>query len=654
MRVACFSPLPPARSGIADYSVALVENLRPLVDLDVYSVAGQAFDASQYDLAVYQIGNNADHVHAYETALQHPGVVVLHEANLHHLICDVTIRRGDWDAYVAECEYNGGAEARAFSERVRGLEVGPDYDGVPMLRRLLERARGLIVHSRYVLGKCREAGYAGPAAVIPHGAWLPLPDRMGWRSGLGIDETAPLIGIFGFLKPYKRISQSLRAFARLVKSAPSAKLLMVGEEHSDFPLDPQIRALGLEAHVRKFGYARAEAFEGYIGACDIVLNLRYPTVGETSGTHLRALGMGKAVVVSDVGSFREFPDQICLKVPVDAREEDTLFEYLNLLVSRPTVARNMGGAARTWVERECAWPLVARRYADFLEAVHTGRPVSDEPRSEAPAAMAPPAVQVPGEYLLNWAEDPGARDYISTHLTRLTKTLELTPAGSADQRALEMGAYLQITPSLRTKLGYGDVRGCYYGPAGKTEHRQVKAESGETFTCEVDLFDAEKDAYPYPDGHFHTVLCCELLEHLTVDPMFMMSEINRITADAGHLVLTTPNIASMRGINAILTGYHPGLFPAYIKPPEPGKEPDARHNREYTAREVYLLLNDAGFTVTRLETGPFREEPHPEYLWIEHLLKRYGMPSDLRGEGIYIVGRKTGPVRSRWPEWLYS
>ena len=62
----------------------------------------------------------------------------MHESNLHHLIADLTIKRGDWDAYVRECEYNGGAAALAFAERVRKLEVGPDYEGVPMTRRLLE------------------------------------------------------------------------------------------------------------------------------------------------------------------------------------------------------------------------------------------------------------------------------------------------------------------------------------------------------------------------------------------------------------------------------------------------------------------------------------------------------------------------------------
>ena len=83
--------------------------------------------------------------------------------------------------------------------------------------------------------------------------------------------------------------------------------------------------------------------------------------------------MGKAVVVSDVGSFREYPDEICLKAPVDAREEEHLFEYLNLLASRPEVARALGARARAWAERECNWSTVAGRYVEFLECVVEGR-----------------------------------------------------------------------------------------------------------------------------------------------------------------------------------------------------------------------------------------------------------------------------------------
>ena len=167
----------------------------------------------------------------------------------------------------------------------------------------------------------RAAGFTGPVAVIPHGAWIPEADRHAWRYKLGLDEITPLIGIFGFLKPYKRIAESLRAFRRLVRLAPDVKMILVGEPHPEFPIEPMIRSMGLSANVRVLGFTPIEDFVGYLGACDIVLNLRYPTVGESSGTLLRSLGLGKAVLVSEVGSFQEFPDDVCLKVPVGPGEE---------------------------------------------------------------------------------------------------------------------------------------------------------------------------------------------------------------------------------------------------------------------------------------------------------------------------------------------
>jgi SAM-dependent methyltransferase len=242
---------------------------------------------------------------------------------------------------------------------------------------------------------------------------------------------------------------------------------------------------------------------------------------------------------------------------------------------------------------------------------------------------------------------------VETHLTRLARTLELTPHGAEEDRVLEMGAYMQITPALHFELGYGEVRGCYYGKLGDKDSKTVVAEDGREFRCEIDHFDAEKDAFPYPGSHFSTVLCCELIEHLPSDPMHTMSEINRILRDEGHLVLTTPNIASARSIAAVFAGYHPALFPAYLKP-EAVAQGESRHHREYTAKEIHLLLHYAGFDVLRLETGPFRDRPHPELAWVDQLIERYGFPKDLRGEGIYAVGRKTGPVRDRYPNWLYS
>jgi glycosyltransferase involved in cell wall biosynthesis/SAM-dependent methyltransferase len=667
MRIAFFSPLPPTRSGIADYSRALLDRLSRIAEVETFTEIPPGFDPARYDVAVYQLGNNPHHAFVYEMAMKHPGVAVMHEANLHHLIADVTIRRGDWDAYLREVEQNAGVDALDYARRyVRTVERGPDY-AIPMIRSILARSRAAIVHSAAVESELRASGFTGPIGRIPHGAWIDNAGvdngasdggRIKYRTCLGLDETTPLIGIFGFLKPYKRIAESLRAFKRLVRVVPDARMILVGEAHEELPLGAMITSLGLSAYVRHMGFADIENFNGYIGACDIVLNLRYPTVGESSGTLLRALGMGKAVIVSDIGSFREYPDEICLKAPVDSSEEDCLFEYLNLLVSRPELARAMGARAREWAERECNWESVAQRYSSFLEAVIENRDwpreeiaaISEEPRVAAAAA----GLEDVGSYVTSWASaEDGSRTYVETHLTRLEKTLAITPPGGPDDRALEMGAYLQITPALKTRLGYGDVRGCFYGTLGETDRRTVTSESGEIFECDIDLFDAENDVFPYQNEHFSTVLCCELLEHLASDPMHMMIEINRILKMGGHLVLTTPNIASLRAVSAILHGFHPMLFPAYIRPCGDGPT-DARHNREYTAREVDALLEIAGFETTLLETGPFRDEPRPELGWVEHLLDRYLLTKQHRGEGIYAVGRKVGPAKDRYPAWLYS
>ena len=391
-KIAFFSPLPPARSGIADYSAALLEELRKLADVQVFTAKPANFDPAAFDVILYQVGNNAYHDFCYEAAIAHPGVVVVHEANLHHLIADITIKRGDWDAYMRVVGEEGGPEALQYAQRVRALEIPPDYEGVPMLRGLLAHSKGAIVHSGCVETELRSAGFAGPIARIPHGAWIPETSRLNYRSLLGVDEATPLIGIFGFLKPYKRIAESLRAFRRLLRLAPNAKMILVGEPHPDFPLQSLIQSLGLTPNVRVLGFQPITEFVGYLAACDIILNLRYPTVGENSGTLMRALGLGKPVIVSEVGSFHELPDSICLKVPVDSSEEDHIFEYLNLLVSRPDIRRTMGAAARHWVETECSWPKVARKYAEFLACI-ANKPSHDHPAPTHDRAV--PATTIP-------------------------------------------------------------------------------------------------------------------------------------------------------------------------------------------------------------------------------------------------------------------
>ena len=195
LKLAFFSPLPPAKSGIADYSAALLAELsNGCADVTAFSRKPRTSIHREFDIALYQIGNNSYHDFCYEMALEHPGVVVIHEANLHHLIADMTIKRGDWDAYLREVEFERrtrGAGVRAA--RARRWKSGPDYEGVPMLRRLLTRSRGRHRAQRLRQStSCGNAGFTGPIARIPHGAWIPDADRLGYRqqAGPGRDDAA--------------------------------------------------------------------------------------------------------------------------------------------------------------------------------------------------------------------------------------------------------------------------------------------------------------------------------------------------------------------------------------------------------------------------------------------------------------------------------
>ena len=372
--------MPPARSGIADYSSALVRELLYLADVTIFQKAAPDFDPAAFDIALYQLGNNAEHGFVYEAALRFPGVVVMHEANLHHLIAEITIRRGDWDGYVGECDFEGGELARKRAETARTLVAGPDYEGVPMLRRIASVSRGVIAHSQYVMSRVREAGFRGPGAVIPHGAWVdPAPspgghagNRSSVRSRLGLDEATPLIGSFGYLKPYKRIAETLRALRRLVRIDPRVRMILGGEPHPDLPLAvsaPNTPDRAFRARARLYVRTRVRR-----------LHQRLRHRRQPAPSHRRRdfrqpsarLQRRAARLVSDVGAFAELPDEVCLKVPSARVKRTLIFEYLHLLVTRPDVGRQIGESARQWVARECAWSVVARKYVGFLQR-HRGR-----------------------------------------------------------------------------------------------------------------------------------------------------------------------------------------------------------------------------------------------------------------------------------------
>jgi glycosyltransferase involved in cell wall biosynthesis len=111
-----------------------------------------------------------------------------------------------------------------------------------------------------------------------------------------------------------------------------------------------------------------------MAACDVLVNLRYPTMGETSGSVIRALALGRPLLVSDVGWFTELSDDAVLKVPVDDYEVATIEAALGVAAEH---GATLGAAARAYVQREHALPAVADAYARALEAAAGGDAVND-------------------------------------------------------------------------------------------------------------------------------------------------------------------------------------------------------------------------------------------------------------------------------------
>jgi glycosyltransferase involved in cell wall biosynthesis len=371
VKVAYYSPLPPERSGIADYSTLLLPALRERVEI---VVAHKGRHAPAADVALYHVGNDPDaHGWIVDALRKRPGVVVLHEYVLHHLIAGITIGRGDGRGYLDAMERELGVAGRLLGlgvlDNLLPLLWETQPERFPLAGTILEHAHGLITHSNYVAGRARAAGYRGRIWQIPHPAWP--TGHVTPADGIPGD---PLIGCFGFLNMNKRIPELLEAFAAFRRERPGARLLLVGAAGERFDVQRRLERLGLTEGVTRFDYVPEEGLWALMAACDVLVNLRYPTMGETSGSVIRALSLAKPLIVSDVGWFSELPDDVVLKVPVDGYEVATLKAALGVAVDH---GPQLGAAAREHVALHHDVERAADAYVEALETAAGGDAVAD-------------------------------------------------------------------------------------------------------------------------------------------------------------------------------------------------------------------------------------------------------------------------------------
>ena len=255
------------------------------------------------------------------------------------------------------------------------------------------------------------------------------------------------------------------------------------------------------------------------------------------------------------------------------------------------------------------------------------------------------------DYILSFSPEahPTADHYAHQHLRRFVTTLQrIPPPRSTAARVLELGSEVHFTPALKKFGGYSQISCANWSEldSGVSQQITLKQRNGtDAMTFEINNFNAERDRFPYPDGHFSLVLCCEMLEHLAHDPMHTLWECNRVLEQDGYLLLTTPNLSSARSLEGVLLSCQPYLLSQYNLQNSGGQ-----HHREYTPNEVQDGLVAAGFTIVALETDDVWAKSNPAVL---NLLRQLNFSTDMRGDNIFVLARKTSAPVERYPEWLY-
>lgn len=354
------APAPGSHSGVADYAETLKHAL------EQYGRIGTGKNGAGIHL--YHLGNNRLHSEIYAQALDTPGVVVLHDAVLQHFMLGTLPH----DEYISEWIYNYGEWRRDLGEelwrdRARSA-FDPRYFQFPMLRRVLECSRAVIVHNPGAAAIVRANG-GKDVAVIPHFCEMTgTPDASitaRFRQRINVSQRAALFGIFGYLREPKRVLPCIQAFRRLHAIRPETALLIAGD-----PVSPDLaRVLKIEAEhpgIRCLGHLSDTDLNTAAAAVDCCLNLRFPGVGETSGIAIRLMGFAKSVIVTDNAENSAFPETAVLRVSAGVAESAELFHHILLVAEFPRIARDIGNEARAHIREYHALEPVARRYWEVL------------------------------------------------------------------------------------------------------------------------------------------------------------------------------------------------------------------------------------------------------------------------------------------------
>jgi glycosyltransferase involved in cell wall biosynthesis len=383
MRILWSSPLPPTKSGVADYAVELLPELAKLASVRVRRPPGwQVPDgwpaeigivptdavAERGEISLIHLGNNPYHLWVTELARPQNVVAVLHDAVLHHLLVEATEARGDHEGYRHDLRWAHGDAGSAIADaRAQGISGRLDPFLFPARRRFLDRIDTIVVHSRWAESTIRteipdaRIARVGLAVVDPG-----TVDRRTERQRLGLKPENVVLMHLGFLTPEKGLSEILAGMAAARRCGVDVKLVIVGEGTETAAFDTAARAVGVAEHVVASGWLDPARLPSVPAAADLGVALRTPSAGETSAAAVRFLACGTPVAVGGVRQFLEWPEAAAPRLTPGPSAPAELARLLGSVVGADWPSR--GEEARRVYESSHRPDRVARDLVSFLEA----------------------------------------------------------------------------------------------------------------------------------------------------------------------------------------------------------------------------------------------------------------------------------------------
>ncbi|TFW30407.1 glycosyltransferase [Massilia horti] len=398
-KLACISPLPPEKSGIADYSAQLLPELAKYYDVELVVAQERVEDtrldafpqrqvdwfrehAHKYERVLYHFGNSHAHQHMFELIRQAPGIVVLHDFFFSGVLDNL-----EREGYLPQAFLRALYESHGYTGLSDHRKSGrvPAIWKYPLNKGVLDHAAGVIVHSEFSrelahdwYGKRAAADWriipllrGRPQASLAHEA------RAAARARLGLEADDYLVCSFGMLGRTKLNEELLDAFlASPLALDPHCKLVFVGANEPGLYGGNLVHKIGrsvASARIRITGFVDAAEYADYLAACDCAVQLRTATRGETSAAVLDCLLYGAPTIVNAHGSTASLPGELLVKLP-DAFSLDDLAGALARLHGDAELRAQLSQRALAHMQAEHAPERVGLLYRDAIEHfTHHGR-----------------------------------------------------------------------------------------------------------------------------------------------------------------------------------------------------------------------------------------------------------------------------------------